>query len=226
MGLFLATVIAPPRMPTLSIYNRNNFAGLLFPPRCLRGLFTMSSIQFAPYTRLTLLETSHRYKHVFSDSYFVIFYHQCVLDLHASDKRAPYSHIIGYLEPAYPPHYGLSTKRLPLLAEKVHSSGARGVLFTAFLPHPGCMSLAAISWLYISSTTIDYAVTLRTLSPIRCSYFVPRFVLEPRSLYPRALPSSAGPAVLFAGDGANLSPFEQPAVHPCISETADIQYMC
>jgi len=135
--------------------------------------------------RLTLLENeaSHRYKHVLSDPYFVIFYHQCVLDLHASDKRAPYSHIIGYLEPAYPPHYGLSTKRLPPLAEKVHSSGARGVLLTAFLPHTGCMSLAAISWLYILSSTADYAVTLHTLTPIRCSCFVPRFVLEPRSLY-------------------------------------------
>ena len=121
-------------------------------------------------------------------------------------------------------HYGLRSERLPLLAERVHFPGARGILFTAFLPHPGCMSLAAISWLYMLSTTSDYAVTL-------CSCCVSRFVLEPglrdldaQEAYTLALPSSASPAVLFAGDCANLSPFEQSVVHLYISETADIQY--
>ena len=72
--------------------------------------------------------------------YSVIFCRQCVLDLRASDKRAFYPHLIGYLKPAYLLHYGLFSERLPLLVGKVHHSGARGVPFTAVLPHQSCMS--------------------------------------------------------------------------------------
>lgn len=156
---------------------------------------------------------------LFRPPYFVIFYHQCVLDLRASDKRAPDPHIIGYLKPAYPPHYGLTSKRLPLLAGEVHCSGARGVPFTAFLPHPGCMPLADIIWLYMLSTTNDYAVTLYTRSHAfnarvlsRILFWTLDFTILVSTGRKLALSSSASPAVLFAGDCANLPPFEQSVV--------------
>jgi hypothetical protein len=72
-----------------------------------------------------------------------------------------------------PSHYGFSSKRLPLLAAKVHYSGARGVPFTALLPHTGCMSLAAITCPPLRRNTTH------AFTPIRFSCFVPYCGLEP-----------------------------------------------
>jgi hypothetical protein len=75
-----------------------------------------------------------------------------------------------------PPHYGFS-ERPPDLAGKVHYSGARGIPFTALLPHPSCMSLAAITWLYMSFSTGLRRDAMHTFTPIRgsCTHVCPFF---------------------------------------------------
>jgi hypothetical protein len=61
-----------------------------------------------------------------------------------------------------PLHYGFSSERLLLLAEKAHDFGPRGVPFTALHPHPSCMSSSAIIFLDAFSPSNDYAVMLHT----------------------------------------------------------------
>jgi hypothetical protein len=74
------------------------------------------------------------------------------------------------------PHYGFS-ERPPDLAGKVRYDGARGIPFTALLPHPSCMSLAAITWLYMLFPTGLRRDDMHTFTPIRrsCTRVYPVF---------------------------------------------------
>lgn len=66
------------------------------------------------------------------------------------------------------PHYGFSG-RSPDLAGNVHYSGARGIPFTASLPHPSCMSLATIIRLYILFSTGPLRDAMHTFTLLRGS---------------------------------------------------------
>ncbi len=116
-------------------------------------------MSLVPYTRLIIMgnELLIGSNMSFPDPLFRHLSFNCILDLHASDKRASYSLIIGYLKPAYLPHYGFSD-RPPLLAGKVHYSGAdaRDILF-----RPYFLTQAACRWRPI--TCICYS--LQTTTP-------------------------------------------------------------
>jgi hypothetical protein len=68
--------------------------------------------------------------------------------------------MIGYLKPAYLPHYGFSD-RAPLSAGKVHYSGAgaRDILSRPYFLTQAACRRRPITWLYMLFTTDDYAVT-------------------------------------------------------------------
>jgi len=114
-----------------------------------------------------------------------------------------------------PPSLRRFLRAPPLLAGKAHQSGARGVPFTAFHPHPGCMSSPVITLLDTSSPPNDYAVTLHTSSHASPSHtFVPRsrsrawamFSSCPEAYTLTFFPCSVSPA----RDYANMSPLSNP----------------
>jgi hypothetical protein len=154
-----------------SFYLQANISGHPGMPRCrLRGLllsvFTIRSstrvqvniyaLTFVPCTRLTLLGnelligsntsfTDPLFRHLSSAIAFSI----CAQLTNVRITRS----LLAISSLLNPPLITAFSKRLPDLAGKVHHSGARGIPFTALLPHPSCMSLAAITWLYMLFST-------------------------------------------------------------------------